>query len=176
MSDDTTPPVPPPYPGQQPPQQPQPNWGSAYPPPGQPGQYPPPPGYYPPPGYGYQLYPTPPPKHPKATTAMVLGIVAVAGGLMACGLPTLIAPFAWLTGHKAVKEIDASGGTIGGRSEAHAGKILGIVGTVMLVLIIAAVILFIVLSMTIDNFWDDGYDDGVYYEDGIRGALAFLGR
>ena len=85
MADDETPkdvPTPPPG-GQYPP-----NWGSAYPPPPPGGQYPPnygsayPPNYgsaYPPggqhaPGYpqGYGA-----PKHPQATTAMILGIVGI---------------------------------------------------------------------------------------------------
>lgn len=51
---------------------------------------------YPPSGYGYgQPMPFhPPPDHPKATTAMVLGIVALAGGMI-CYLPFFLAPFAW---------------------------------------------------------------------------------
>ena len=67
----------------------------------------------------------PPPNHPQATTALVLGIL----GLVVCGV---LAPFAWSTGAKAVREIDASGGQWGGRSEANAGRICGIVGTVLL--------------------------------------------
>jgi hypothetical protein len=140
MSDSKPPPGGAPGPEQQP------HWGEAYPPPpggGHPGY--PPPGYYP---YG------PPPKHPNATTAMVLGIVAVAGGVI-CYLPLLIAPFAWFTGSKAVRDIDESGGAQGGRGEAIAGKVLGIIGTALLALALAAIVLLVVLSLTIDNFWDD---------------------
>jgi hypothetical protein len=140
MSDSKPPPDGAPGPEQQP------NWGAAYPPPpgaGHPGY--PPPGYYP---YG------PPPKHPNATTAMVLGIVAVAGGVI-CYLPLLIAPFAWFTGSKAVRDIDESGGAQGGRGEAVAGKVLGIIGTALLALALAAIVLLVVLSLTIENFWDD---------------------
>jgi hypothetical protein len=140
MSDSKPPPGGAPGPEQQP------HWGEAYPPPpggGHPGY--PPPGYYP---YG------PPPKHPNATTAMVLGIVAVAGGVI-CYLPLLIAPFAWFTGSKAVRDIDESGGAQGGRGEAVAGKVLGIIGTALLALALAAIVLLVVLSLTIDNFWDD---------------------
>ena len=96
----------------------QPNWGGAYPPPPQPGYQQP---YY------------VPPKHPQATTAMILGIL----GIAVCGL---CAPFAWSIGGKAVKEIDANPGAYGGRSEAHAGKIMGIVGTC---LIIGAIVLVV---------------------------------
>lgn len=140
-----------------------PNWGSAYPSPG-PGGYPPPnTGGYPPPpgyGYGYPQYPAPQ-KHPNATTSMVLGIVAVAGGFM-CYLPLLIAPFAWFMGSRAVKEIDASGGAQGGRGEATAGKVLGIIGTVLLALALAAIILLVVLALTVDNFWAEFWEDDTY--------------
>jgi uncharacterized membrane protein YphA (DoxX/SURF4 family) len=135
-------PTPPPYPGQQPPQ---PGWGP-----------PQPPGH----GHGYpQPYPAPVPDHPRSTLAMVLGIVAVAGGF-ACYLPLLASPFAWVIGARAVREIDASGGTLGGRGQATAGKVLGIVGTVFLALALVAVIVLVVLSFTIDDFWssDPTYD------------------
>jgi hypothetical protein len=134
--------TPPPYPGQQPPQQP--TWGSAYPP------------QQPPPGYGYQQpYAAPRPSHPKATTAMVLGIIGIAGGL-ACVLPLLVAPYAWIMGAHAVRDIDASGGQLGGRGEANTGKILGIIGTVLLALGLALAVLLLVLTLSVDDFWDDG--------------------
>lgn len=118
----------PPYgePPEQPYQQPgQPGGGYQQPGGGyqQPGQ-PPYPGY----GYGYGQqygYPVAAPDHPKATTAMVLGIV----GLVAC---QIVSPFAWSVGKRTVAEIDASGGRLGGRGQAQAGYILGIVGTIFL--------------------------------------------
>jgi hypothetical protein len=115
------------------------------------------PGYPPAqPGYpqaGYPQYGYAPPKHPSATTAMVLGIVAVAGGLL-CYLPLLMAPFAWFTGSKAVRDIDESRGAQTGRGEAMAGKVLGIIGTVLLLLALTAIIGFIVLMLTVDEFHD----------------------
>lgn len=155
MSNDSPPPGP-----SEPPHQP--NWGSAYPPP--PGA--PQPGSYPPPGYpqqpgGYQqpsYYAYGPPKHPSATTAMVLGIIAIAGGFL-CYLPIFAAPFAWFVGAKAVREIDASKGALSGRGEASAGKILGIIGTVLLVLALLAIIALVVLTFTVDDFWGDTWDD-----------------
>ncbi|MET0821561.1 MAG: DUF4190 domain-containing protein [Aeromicrobium sp.] len=125
----------------------QPNWGSAYPP-----HQAPAPGGAPPPGY-YHPYPVPP-KHTDATTSMVLGIVAVAG-MFVCAIPVLLAPFAWYLGAKAVREIDASGGTLSGRSEATAGKVLGIVGTVLLTLAVAGIVLVVVLTFSQPDFWDD---------------------
>ena len=88
---------------------------------GPPPQYPYPgqggPGGYP---YGPQA------EQSQATTALVLGIL----GLVICGV---LAPFAWSIGHKSLKEIDASGGALGGRGKAQAGYIMGIIGTILLV-------------------------------------------
>jgi uncharacterized membrane protein YjgN (DUF898 family) len=79
-------------------------------------------------------YPPPPPNHPQATSTLVLGIL----GLVVCAV---IAPFAWSMGSKTVQEIDASGGRWGGRSEANSGRILGMVGTILLVGGLALVVL-----------------------------------
>ena len=89
-----------------------------------PGQVPPP---GPPPGYlpgGY-----PPPKHPESTIVLVLGIL----GIIAC---QVVAPIAWVMGTKALREIDANPTAFSGRSEVNAGRIMGIVGTVLLGLLL----------------------------------------
>jgi len=88
--------------------------------------------------------PVRPPDHPKATTAMVLGIVAVAGGML-CYLPFFVAPFAWVMGGKAVREIDASQGKLGGRGMAQAGYILGIIGSVLLGIALLVIAIFLAL-------------------------------
>lgn len=77
-----------------------------------------------------------PPAHPQATTVLILGIL----GLVLC---QLIAPFAWIMGRRVVTEIDASQGQYGGRTEAQAGKVMGIIGTVLigLGLLVALVVL-----------------------------------
>lgn len=88
------------------------------------------PGPYPPGPYGYQAPPAPPPyaaDHPQAVLSLVLGVV----GVVACGV---VAPFAWWLGRRAVREIDASHGRLGGRTLAQVGYVLGIVGTVLLAL------------------------------------------
>ena len=74
--------------------------------------------------------------HPSATTALVLGIL----GLVLC---QVLSPFAWVIGGRAVREIDASQGTLGGRGSANAGRVLGIVGTALLVvgLVVGAILL-----------------------------------
>ena len=63
-----------------------------------------------------------PPEHPQATTVLILGILS----LVVCGL---IGPFAWTMGNRVIREIDASGGQLGGRSNANAGRICGMVAT-----------------------------------------------
>jgi hypothetical protein len=94
--------------------------------------------------YGQPPYGQPPvgyaPDHPKATTAMVLGIL----GIVVCGL---VAPFAWRIGKRTVDEIDASHGQLGGRGTAQAGYILGIIGTILLVLGLLIGLLVMVLAI-----------------------------
>ena len=131
-------------------------YGGAQQPPYQPPQQPPPPY-----GYGYQQpYRQPAPKHPSATTAMVLGIIGLVG-IMSCGGITLVlSPFAWAIGGKAVKEIDAAPpGTMGGREEANSGRIRGIIGTVLLILAVVAVIAFIALVVAVGSDSSTTYDD-----------------
>jgi hypothetical protein len=105
--------------------------------PGEHGQPPPygQPGYgYGQPGYGQQPphgYP-PHQDHPRALLAMILGIL----GLVICGP---VAPFAWWIGKKAVNEIDDSGGRLGGRGMAKAGYIMGVIGTIFLVIMVLVV-------------------------------------
>jgi hypothetical protein len=146
--------TPPPNPGQVPGGYPPPP--GAYSPPPQYGQYPPP-GQYPPGQYGYQpVYAAP--KHPQATLAMVLGIIGLTS--LMCYVTAFVAPFAWWIGAKAVKEIDAEPGRYGGRGEAMAGKIMGIIGTVLLIIALIAVAFFVTMAIVDPSFYDDsGYED-----------------
>src|SRR3954467_7957719 len=87
-------------------------------------------------------YPPPPPfrpqDHPQTTTILILGIL----GLIGCGV---LGPFAWSMGNKALREIDASNGQLGGRDTVNVGRILGIIATILLgVGLVFAVILFAV--------------------------------
>ncbi|GAA4378853.1 DUF4190 domain-containing protein [Nocardioides caricicola] len=115
--------APPPY-GEQPPNP----YGQQ--PPGQPPYQP----------YGQQPQYYGPRDHPQATVILVLGII----GLVAC---QVLSVFAWVMGNRVVKEIDASGGQLGGRSTANAGRICGIVGTVLLAISLAFVLLFVVIGI-----------------------------
>ena len=81
------------------------------------------------------------PNAPGAVLSLVLGIIGVA----AC---SLCAPFAWYYGRHAEQLVDASGGQLGGRGLATAGKILGIVGTVFLVLTAIGLIVWGIAAST----------------------------
>jgi hypothetical protein len=145
----------PPYPGQEPePTRP-------YEQPGQPaqpyGQQPPPPYGQPQQPYGQPQQPgyyVPAPATPKAegaTASLIVGIIAVAGAFLCC-VPVFAAPFAWVMGARAKKRADQSGGALGGRGEAQAGMILGIIGTVILVLSVIAFAALIALMMAVPEF------------------------
>ena len=62
---------------------------------------------------------------------------------MACNV---VAPFALVIGRRAVKEIDASGGRLGGRGMALAGFILGVIGTVILGLALVGLLVVVILA------------------------------
>ena len=92
------------------------------------------------PGWAPQGYM--PPEHPQATTAMVLGIL----GLATC---TALSPFAWRIGKRAVSEIDASNGQLGGRGPAQAGYVMGLVGTILLGLVVGALVVILVVWIVV---------------------------
>lgn len=79
------------------------------------------------------------PNAPGAVPALVLGIL----GIIICGL---CAPFAWVQGRKAEEAIATSGGRYGGKGMATTGKILGMVGTGLMILGIVIVIIVIIAS------------------------------
>ncbi|MEU6562327.1 hypothetical protein [Nocardia nova] len=87
-----------------------------------------------PPPYGYMPYPAP--DHPQAGTVLALGILS-----LFCGL---LGPFAWVMGRRTLREIDASGGTIGGRSNVQVGYVIGIVSTVLTALSLVLLVVWIV--------------------------------
>jgi len=112
----------------------------------------PPPGWTPPPP-GYYGYAPVPPSDGQAVAAMVLGIIALVG---ACGygITLIMSPVALFLGRASMKRIDASRGQIGGRGLAQAGFIMGIIGTVLLVLIIVVVGVFLTALFSTDCFGD----------------------
>ena len=64
------------------------------------------------------------PEQSKATTVLVLGIL----GIVIC---SVLAPIAWYLGNEEVRAIDAGRRDPTNRGTANAGRILGIVGTVV---------------------------------------------
>ncbi|MFC4783032.1 DUF4190 domain-containing protein [Nocardioides sp. MAHUQ-72] len=89
--------------------------------------------------------------HPSATTALVLSLIGLAGIAFCGGITLVLSPFAWRIGARAVREIDAEPGRYGGRDQANAGRIMGIIGTVLLglgVLLIIGVIALAVAGTT----------------------------
>jgi hypothetical protein len=108
------------------------------------------------PGYGYPGYPGAVlPDHPSSTTAMVLGLISLIGVVFCGGVTLVLAPFAWVTGSRTVRAIDAEPGRYGGREKAQAGKIMGIIGTVLLVLGVIALIGVIGLIAVVGNSSSD---------------------
>ena len=98
----------------------------------------PPPGARPPYGYGYPA----PADHPQAVTILVLGIL----GLVLC---QLIGPFAWVMGRRALREIDSSGGTIGGRGLVMAGYVCGIAASALFVLFAVFAVIYVVILVAV---------------------------
>ena len=116
-------------------------------------------GYPQQPGYPAQQYHQPftsyaAPNHPKATTALVLGLISLVGGFM-CVLPVLVSPFAWVTGSKARKEIRQSNGQLGGDGMATAGMVLGIIGTVLLALLVILLVIVVIVLINDPSAFDD---------------------
>ena len=122
----TTPPPPPPPPPQGP------TGPQGY---GAPGPYPP--------GYGAQPYGAQGQmrEHPDGTTVLVLGIL----GLVVCGL---LAPFAWVKGNKAKREMASQPNVYwSNQGSVTAGRICGIIGTVLILVGVAVFALFIVAAV-----------------------------
>ncbi|MBF6165213.1 DUF4190 domain-containing protein [Streptomyces gardneri] len=79
-----------------------------------------------------------PVEHPNATAVLFLGAVSV----FCCGV---LGPVAWALGRRALDQIEESGGALGGRAQVMVGYILGIVGTVLMI-IFAVLFLLILLG------------------------------
>ena len=138
--------------------------GPTPPPPTAPEGYGPAPAYQQP-SYGQPAFGPPPGQiqfqpagltveHPQATLAFVLGLLSVIG-------LTILGPFGWYYGNKVVNEIDRDPRAYNNRGLAMAGKVLGIIGTVLLgllvLLMIGAIIFAIVASGSSSSSTMSGY-------------------
>jgi hypothetical protein len=88
--------------------------------------------------------------HKGAQNAMVLGIISmVCLGLAFFCCVTIpgvfLAPFAWVIGAKAKREIDASPGLYRNRGAAQAGVVMGIIGSTIGILMVLAIAAFAAL-------------------------------
>lgn len=109
-------------------------------------------------GYGYNAAP---PNDGQATASMIVGIVAL---VLSCGygVTLLASPVAMFLGRSSMKRIDASNGQLAGRGMALTGFILGIIGTVMLVLALLVLAAFLIWGFAYDGFdssssWSTSY-------------------
>ncbi|MFC4120339.1 DUF4190 domain-containing protein [Nonomuraea zeae] len=97
------------------------------------------------PHYGPSAYGPPPQTHPNGTTILVLGILS----LVVC---TFIGPFAWVMGNTALREIDESGYYYDNRSAVQAGRICGIISSVMLILVAGFLVLVFGMALVTGGF------------------------
>ena len=135
-----------PQPNNPPPNNPPPGYPPNPPPPSaQPGQ--PPPNYYPPPGYPPPAWPPPPggyypppggyypPQAPpvNATLILVFGILGIVF-TFACGFGGVFGIVAWIMGNSALQTLHQIGDPLNQRGTVNAGRICGIVGTILMAL------------------------------------------
>lgn len=79
-------------------------------------------------------------EHPKGTAVLVLGILS----LVFCGL---LGPLAWYMGNGAKREMDSQPGvTWTNRGSVTAGRICGMIATILILATIALVILVVALG------------------------------
>ncbi len=71
----------------------------------------------------------------QAITALVLGIL----GLLAC---QLLGPFAWYLGNQELRAIREGRSPRAGEALAMAGKVMGIIGTVLMVVVLVVIFFF----------------------------------
>ena len=105
--------------------------------------------------YAYPPRPARLPAHPRATTAMVLGIIGVAGFFILI-VPVIVSPLAWYFGAVAEREAEREPSRFRRAGEARAGMVLGIIGTALLGL---AVLMLVVVGtlVVVGATYDAGY-------------------
>ena len=79
----------------------------------------------------------------RGTLILVLGIL----GLVLCGIFTAVP--AWIMGSSDLKAMDAGTMDPNGRSNTNAGRILGMVGTILAILAAVVVVILMALGMAL---------------------------
>lgn len=98
-----------------------------------PAGWPPPSPVWPPPPGGY--YAPPPPQVPpvNATLILIFGILSIPLTWL-CGIGVVFGVVAWIMGNSALQTLDQIGDPMSQRGTVNAGRICGIIGTVMFLL------------------------------------------
>jgi hypothetical protein len=154
-----TPPSAPQPPSYQPPPAPPP---AAAPPTDQPLYYPPP--NYPPPNPQWPPQPQPYGNYPgyapappvNSTLVLVFGILGIIFTLI-CGFGGVFGIAAWIMGNSALATLDRVGDPMNQRSTVNAGRICGIVGTVLMILSIVAFVAIMVIGIVSDSHHAGGH-------------------
>jgi hypothetical protein len=81
-------------------------------------------------------------EHPQGTTVLILGIL----GIVAC---QILAPFAWSMGNKALEEVDRDPQRYSNRSLVNTGRILGMVGTIILGIYLVIFVFYIIFVVVL---------------------------
>lgn len=85
------------------------------------------------------------PEASQATTVLVLGIIAIV-------LCQFLGPVAWVMGNNELAAIDAGRRAPENRGTANAGRILGIISTVLLAIGVVLIILLVAGTITMSAF------------------------
>jgi uncharacterized Tic20 family protein len=85
------------------------------------------------------------PEASQATTVLVLGII----GIVLC---QLLGPVAWVMGNNELAAIDAGRRAPENRGTANAGRILGIISTVLLAIGVLIIVLLVAGAFTFSTF------------------------
>lgn len=94
------------------------------------------------PGQALPIYPNMmygPREHPQAIVVLVLGIIGVT-------VVPFIAPVAWVMGGWVLRQIDANPGAYSRRDFVVVGRILGMVGTLLVSLIVLLILYFVLID------------------------------
>lgn len=90
------------------------------------------------------------PEQSQATTILVIGILSLICGCFPLGIA------AWIMGNKEIAAIDAGMRNPQNRGTANAGRIIGIIATVLGTIGIVFLILWVILGFTIAGFGQFG--------------------
>jgi hypothetical protein len=98
----------------------------------------------------FDIEAVPAPASGNATTALVLGIIGLVGGLGSCccclfSILGVCSPIGWYLGHKELQAIRAGRSPASGEASAKAGMICGIIGSGILALYVVFWIAYIAL-------------------------------